>query len=91
MQNQSNFSETNNTTAYPLNGGIKSNTPVFPTVNNTETQRMAEMYKNLDAENAILRAVIHEKDQQIEKFYTLLKAFLGIKPDTTIPEPLKIE
>jgi hypothetical protein len=91
MQNQSNFSEANNPTAYPLNGGIKPSTPGFPTVNSTETQRMAEMYKNLDAENAILRAVIHEKDQQIERFYTLLQAFLGIKPDTSPSEPIKIE
>lgn len=79
-----NYSETANTTPYPLNGGVKPSPTTFTAQPNPELFKLTEENNNLRAlleqeklKNSHLVDIIGEKNQKIAEYYELLKLSLA--------------
>lgn len=74
-----NYSETTNTTPYPLNGGAKPQAQSFPSQTNPETFRLTEENNNLRAllereraEQERLNTIVRIREEQVAQLYALL-------------------
>lgn len=74
-----NYTETANTTPYPLNGGAKPNTTNFTTQPNPELFKLTEENNNLRAllereraEQERLNTIVRIREEQVAQLYALL-------------------
>lgn len=82
----SNYSETHNTTSYPLNGGIKTPQTTYSGDNSVEFEKMArlieelkEQIKQLQNENEHLKDTCFKYKERGDEFLLLLQSALGNK------------
>lgn len=82
---QENYSEQNNTTGYPLNGGTKPRPQFTPQSQypnyqpNSQQSELNAKLEELKAENARLKDAVHYYHARGDELYTLLQLALGNK------------
>lgn len=82
---QENYSEQNNTTGYPLNGGAKPRPQFTPQNQYSNYQPSSQQsgfnaqLEELKAENARLKDAVHYYHTRGDELYTLLQLALGNK------------
>jgi hypothetical protein len=70
--------------AYPLNGGVRPNSPAFPAEMNPEIKRLQAELQDKNKELEVVKGILALKDQQLADYKEIILTMLGKSVEKTL-------